>query len=76
MLRNLKSNQVDLNARTMRLEAGTTKNGKARVVKIDGELLETIEAQWQGRMVAQFLGLSFVFHRDGENRSGITQCVG
>lgn len=43
----LRWNQVDLNARTVRLEAGTTKNGKGRLVKLDGELLETIEAQWE-----------------------------
>jgi integrase len=68
----LRWNQVDLNARTVRLEAGTTKNGKGRLVKLNGELLETIEAQWGRRKVAEIPGESptlicpFVFHRDGK----------
>jgi integrase len=34
----LKWNQVDLNARTVRLHVGTTKNDKGRLVILDGEL--------------------------------------
>ena len=68
----LRWNQVDLNARTVRLEAGTTKNDQGRVVKLNGELLETIEAQWERRKVAEIPGESptlicpYVFHREGK----------
>ena len=68
----LKWNQVDLNARTVRLEVGTTKNDKGRLVILDGELLETIQGQWERRKVAEIPGQSptllcpYVFHRDGK----------
>jgi len=68
----LRWNQIDLNARTVRLEAGTTKNGKGRVLKLNGELLETIGAQWERRKVAEIPGESptllcpYVFHREGK----------
>ena len=38
----LKWNQVDLNGRTVRLDVGTTKNDKGRLIVLDGELLETM----------------------------------
>jgi hypothetical protein len=38
-------NQVDLNARTVRLNPGTTKNDAGQLVILDGELLETIQGQ-------------------------------
>lgn len=66
---NLKWNQVDLNARTVRLASGTTKNKKGRLIILDGELLETIQAQWERRTVAEIPGHSptlicpYVFHR-------------
>ncbi|HXV83814.1 MAG TPA: site-specific integrase, partial [Candidatus Binatia bacterium] len=68
----LKWNQVDLNARTVRLDPGTTKNGAGRLVVLDGELLETIQAQWDRRKVAEIPGHSptllcpYVFHHDGK----------
>ena len=68
----LKWNQVDLNALTVRLEVGTTKNRAGRLVILDGELLETIQGQWERRKVAEIPGQSptllcpFVFHRDGK----------
>lgn len=68
----LKWNQVDLNARTVRLDVGTTKNDRGRLLALDGELLETIRAQWERRKVAEIPGQSptllcpFVFHRDGK----------
>jgi integrase len=68
----LKWNQVDLNARTVRLEVGTTKNRAGRLVILDGELLETIQGQWERRKVVTIPGQSptllcpFVFHRDGK----------
>src|SRR4029078_7134499 len=68
----LRWNQIDLNARTVRLEAGTTKNGKGRALEATGELLETIGAQWERRKVAEIPGESptllcpYVFHREGK----------
>jgi integrase len=68
----LRWNQVDLNARTVRLEPGTTKNDKGRLIILDGELLETVNAQWEKRKVAEIPGQSltllcpFVFHRNGK----------
>jgi integrase len=67
----LKWNQIDLNARTVRLDPGTTKNGAGRIVVLDGELLETIQSQWERRKVAEIPGQSptllcpHVFHRGG-----------
>ena len=68
----LKWNQVDLNARTVRLNPGTTKNDAGQIVILDGELLEAIQKQWERRKVAEIPGQSptllcpFVFHRDGK----------
>jgi integrase len=68
----LKWNQVDLSMRTVRLNPGSTKNGAGRLVVLDGELLETIQAQWERRKVAEIPGQSptllcpFVFHHDGK----------
>src|SRR5262245_34172713 len=68
----LKWNQVDLNTRTVRLNPGTTKNDTGQLVILDGELLETIQKQWERRKVATIPGQSptllcpFVFHRDGK----------
>ena len=70
----LKWSQVDLNARTVRLEPGTTKNDDGRLVILDGELLETIQAQWEQRKVAEIPGQSpallcpFVFHHGNGRR--------
>ena len=64
-------NQVDLQAEEIRLNAGTTKNDEGRVIFLDGELLETLKAQWERRKVAQIPGHSptllcpFVFHHSG-----------
>jgi integrase len=63
--------QVDLQAEEIRLNAGTTKNAEGRVIFLDGELLETLTAQWERRKVAQIPGqsptllCSFVFHNNG-----------
>ena len=67
----LRWNHVDLEAKTIRLDPGATKNGESRVIAFDGELLEVLKTQWQGRKVAEVLGRSptllcpFVFHREG-----------
>jgi integrase len=53
-----KWNQVDLNARTVRLHAGTTKSDKGRLVILDGELLQAIQGQWERRKVAEIPGQS------------------
>ncbi len=37
--------QVDLNATEVRLDPGTTKNGKGRVIYLDGELLDIMKEQ-------------------------------
>jgi hypothetical protein len=44
---------VDLQAEEIRLNAGTTKNDEGRVIFLDGELLETLKAQWERRKVAE-----------------------
>ncbi len=68
----LKWNQVDLSGRTVRLDAGTTKNDEGRLIALDGELLDTIQRQWERRKVAEIPGQSptllcpYVFHRDGK----------
>jgi integrase len=68
----LKWNQVDLNARTARLDPGTTKSKEGRLVILDGELLEAIQEQWERRKVAEIPGQSptllcpYVFHRNGK----------
>jgi integrase len=66
----LRWNQVDLQAEEIRLNAGTTKNDEGRVIFLDGELLETLKAQWERRKVTQIPGqppilCPFVFHRNG-----------
>lgn len=41
----LQRRQVDLNACTLRLEPGTTKNGEGRIVYLTPELVEMLQAQ-------------------------------
>jgi integrase len=68
----LRWNQVDLNARTVRLNPGTTKNDTGQMVILHGELLEAIQTQWERRKVAEIPGQSptllcpYVFHRNGK----------
>lgn len=52
----LQWNQVDLECRTVRLEPSMTKNKEGRVIVLDGELLQVIEAQWEKREVAEVPG--------------------
>src|SRR5262245_545859 len=68
----LRWNQVDLGARTVRLNPGTTKNDAGQMVILDGELLEAIQKQWERRKVVTIPGqcptllCPFVFPRDGK----------
>jgi integrase len=68
----LRWNQVDLNAQTVRLNPGTTKNDAGQMIILDGELLETFQKQWERRKVVTIPGqsptllCSFVFHREGK----------
>jgi integrase len=68
----LRWSQIDLPAEEIRLEVGTDKNDAGRVIAMDGELLETIKAQWDRRKVAAIPGHSptllcpYVFHRNGK----------
>jgi integrase len=63
--------QVDLAGQTVRLNAGTTKSGEGRVIALEDELLETIQAQWAKRKVVTIPGHSpsllcpLVFHNNG-----------
>jgi len=49
----LRWNQVDLTAKSVRIEGESTKNKKARTIVLDGELLEAIQGQWEKRKVAE-----------------------
>jgi len=69
---NLKWRQIDMEARTVRLDPGRTKNDKGRVVALEGDLWEMIRGQWEKRKVAEVPGQSptllcpSVFHREGK----------
>lgn len=68
----LRWNQIDLEARTIRLDPGTTKSGEGRVIAVDGELLHVLKAQSERRNVTEIPGRSptllcpYVFHREGK----------
>jgi len=68
----LRWSQVDLAAKAVRLEPGTTKSGEGRSIMLEGELLETMRKQWERRIVAKISGqsptllCSYVFHRKGQ----------
>jgi integrase len=66
----LRWRQVDLNARTVTLEPGTTKNDQPRTVPLTGELLEILKAQ----KAAHELDLpdcEYVFSRTGRRIGGL-----
>jgi integrase len=58
-------NQVDLDEGTARLEVGTTKNKKGRLVYLPEAMKEVIESQWQEHL-AKYPGRPLVFHRNGQ----------
>jgi len=68
----LRWSQVDLAAKAVRLEPGTTKSGEGRSIMLEGELLETMQKQWERRVVVKVprqsptLLCSYVFHRKGQ----------
>jgi integrase len=76
----LRWNQVDLNARTVRLDPGTTKSKEGPLVMLEDELLEAIQEQWERRKVAEThrqsptLLCPFVFHRNGRPLGDIRTC--
>jgi len=57
--------RVDLEAGTVRLYRGTTKNKDGRVIRLPQVLADIIEHQWQGHLEC-YPDCPFVFHRDGE----------
>jgi integrase len=71
-------NQVDLDAGTVRLEVGTTKNKGGRLVYLPVILRDVLESQW-GEHLAHYPECPFVFHRNGKrvkkaNRSWNRAC--
>jgi integrase len=57
--------RVDLQARTVRLDPGTTKNSDGRLIYLDGELLETVTALKRERDLL-YPHCRWVFHRQGK----------
>lgn len=57
--------RVDLEAGTVRLYRGTTKNKEGRVIHLPQVLLDILEAQWQEHL-SQYSDCPWVFHRDGQ----------
>ncbi len=57
--------QVDLEAGTVRLEVGTTKNKKGRLVYLPPILRDVLETQWQEHLT-RFPDCLWVFHNQGE----------
>src|SRR6266571_725187 len=61
----LKWDQVDLEARTVHLEPGSTKNDQARTIPLNSELLETLKTQKSTRDL-RFPDCQYVFYRKGK----------
>jgi integrase len=57
--------QVDLEANTVRLEVGTTKNKDGRVLHLPAFLRDVLEAQWR-EYIERYPECPFVFHRQGK----------
>ncbi len=78
----LRWRQIDFQGRTIRLDAGTTKNGEGRVFPFTSELASVLETQQaHTRAIEKEKGIvcPWVFHRDGEpiryyRRSWLTAC--
>jgi integrase len=61
---NLKWDQIDLEARTVHLEPGTTKNDQPRTIPLSSELLETLRMQ-KGVRESRFPDCDYVFFKKG-----------
>ncbi len=61
----LKWGQVDLEARTIHLEPGSTKNDQARTIPLNSELLEALKTQKSTRDL-RFPDCQYVFYRKGK----------
>jgi integrase len=67
----LRWSQVDLHEKIIRLNPEQSKNGDGRIIAVDGELLDVLEAQWDARKVAAVSVNSpaficqYVFHHNG-----------
>lgn len=57
--------QVDLEAGTVRLEVGTTKNKDGRLIYLPAFLRDVLETQWQEHIEC-YPDCPFVFHRNGQ----------
>jgi integrase len=57
--------RIDLEAGTVRLYRGTTKNKDGRVIVLPQVLRDVIEQQWQDHL-DRYPGCPFVFHREGQ----------
>jgi integrase len=69
--------QVDLDAGTVRLDPGTTKNGEGRVIHLTTELRTVLEAQWAITDEYQRKHekiCAWVFHRNGKQILTIRRC--
>jgi integrase len=68
----LRWSQVDLHERIIRLNPEQAKNGTGRLVAIEGELINILDAQWNARKVSHLDGQSatlicpYVFHHNGK----------
>src|SRR5262245_28486114 len=56
--------QVDLEAGTVRLEVGSTKNKDGRLVYLPTSLRDVLESQWQEH-IERYPDCPYVFHRKG-----------
>lgn len=61
----LKIEQVDLDAKQIRLYAGTTKNDEGRVLPIYGDMESVLKAQLE-ELVKRWPRCRFLFHRSGQ----------
>jgi integrase len=58
----IKRTQVDLNACTIRLEPGNTKNGQGRIVYLTPELVEMLQTQLERvQLLSMLLGRPFPY---------------
>jgi integrase len=61
----LRCEQIDLEAGTVRLYHGTTKNKDGRVIALPHVLRQILDQQWQEH-ISQYPDCPWVFHKEGE----------